>query len=58
MVRPKVSPPSPHKTPKKIRPEKAAGGSFVQHREQILGHRNEARIHGAMIQLKNPPTSQ
>ena len=57
MVSPKVRPPSPHNTPNTYAQKRLLVGASCSTRMRswvIVS----ARIHGAMIQLKNPPTSQ
>ena len=57
MVRPKVRPPIPQRTPKRYVQTSAPAGASASTRNRS-GSWTRANAHGAMIQLKTPPTSQ
>ena len=57
MVRPKVSPPTPHSTPKKKVQSRVARPAS-RRISTVWGRMARETAQGATIQLKTPPTSQ
>src|ERR1700704_5554838 len=57
IVNPKVSPPTPHRRPKKKDQNRVFDGASERTARRSRVMRLPSN-HGAMIQLKNPPTSQ
>jgi hypothetical protein len=57
MVRPKVSPPTPQRTPKK-KVHKRLAPLASRRISTVLGRMASDTAQGAMIQLKRPPTIQ